>query len=211
MCAKGFVPEATIHLTKKVDQNEPYQMLKDSITYYKKHIYDKDRNKYFLQAGQLLHHLVADSFYHYWEGTPWEFYGKTQCPGQGAIACGYFVSTVLQDAGVPVDRIDLAEIASENMIKKLVLPKSIQHFVPFDLEKFIADIKTKGDALYVIGLDYHTGFISCEKGEVWFIHSSGFVKKEVALYSPTLMYNRYGVTGCISSDTTLLKRWLYNN
>ena len=159
-----------------------------------------------------MHHLVADSFYHFWEGTPWEFYGKTQCPQQGAIACGYFVSTVLQDAGVPVDRIDLAEIASENMIKKLVKPSSITHFVPFELEKFVATIKAKGDALYVIGLDYHTGFISCEKGAVWFIHSgSSGVVKELATASSPIVYNHYGVTGCLSSDTTFLKKWLYNN
>lgn len=155
---------------------------------------------------------MADSFYNFWEGTPWKFYGKTQCPKHGAIACGYFVSTVLQDAGVPVDRIDLAEIASENMIKKLVMQNSMQNFVPFDLQKFIETIKQKGDALYVIGLDYHTGFISCENGEVWFIHpSASGVIKELAVNSTPIIYNHYGVTGCLSSDTALLKKWLYNN
>ncbi len=102
---------------------------------------------------------------------------------------------MLQDVGVPVDRIDLAEIASENIIKKLVMPNSMQHFVPFDLQKFIETIKQKGDALYVVGLDYHTGFISCENGEVWFIHSSASeVIKELPVNSTPIIYNHYGIT-----------------
>jgi len=64
----------------------------------------------------------------------------------------------------------------------------------------------------VTGLDYHTGFISCENGEVWFINSSASgVIKELAVNSTPIIYNHYGVIGCLSSDIALLKKWLYNN
>lgn len=210
--AKGFVFETARAHWNQTNEREQYEVFKDSINQYKKAVYDQTGTIYFAKAGKLLHHLVADSFYTYWAGTPWDFSGKTQCPRKGAIACGYFVTAVLQDAGVPVNRIDLAEIASETMIKKLVQPKSIKHYVPFDLPQFIEDIKQRGDALYVIGLDYHTGFISFKNGQVWIIHSGvDGVVKELAEHASTLIYNRYGVTGCISSDTTLLRKWLYNS
>ena len=37
-----------------------------------------------------------------WLGTPWDFNGTCETPGSGKIACGYFVSTILRDAGFQV-------------------------------------------------------------------------------------------------------------
>ena len=39
-----------------------------------------------------------------WIGTKWDFNGITEVPQQGKIACGYFVTTVLRDAGLPAVR-----------------------------------------------------------------------------------------------------------
>ncbi|MBC7852151.1 MAG: hypothetical protein IAF94_01845, partial [Pirellulaceae bacterium] len=39
---------------------------------------------------------------HCWLGTPWDFNGTAKGPGGGKIACGYFVATVLKDAGFQV-------------------------------------------------------------------------------------------------------------
>lgn len=211
LSAEAFVHETVTMKFKPSVSVDLYTAFRDSIKSYKKLLYDKDKNIYYDKAGKLLHHLVADSFFHYWQGTPWDFYGKTQCPQKGSIACGYFVSTVLDHAGVPVDRVDLAEIASESMIKKVVSSPHIKHYVPFNLPQFAADIKSRGDALYIIGLDYHTGFISCEKGQVWIIHSGAEgVVKEAAGSANTLIYNQYGVTGCLTSDHALIKRWVDN-
>jgi hypothetical protein len=51
-----------------------------------------------------------------WIGTAWSFSGTSQTPQQGSIACGYFVTTVLQDGGVRLARVKLAQCASEQMI-----------------------------------------------------------------------------------------------
>src|ERR1700741_5295000 len=57
--------------------------------------------------------FLRDSLLPCWYGTPWGFYGTTEEPGQGTIACGYFVTTVLRDAGCSLQRIKLAQYPSE--------------------------------------------------------------------------------------------------
>src|SRR6188474_3208784 len=53
---------------------------------------------------QLLLNNIRDSLFTCWLGTPWDFYGTTQTPGKGKIACGYFVTTLLRDMGASVNR-----------------------------------------------------------------------------------------------------------
>lgn len=54
-----------------------------------------------------------------WHGTPWDFNGTTRTPRSGTIACGYFVNTVLQDAGFRLPRIKWSQMASEPITVKL--------------------------------------------------------------------------------------------
>src|SRR5579859_7168832 len=42
---------------------------------------------------------IRDTILPAWSGTPWDFYGTAERPREGTIACGYFVATVLRDAG----------------------------------------------------------------------------------------------------------------
>src|SRR5687768_1120080 len=63
-----------------------------------------------------------------WLGTPWDFNGTTETPQQGRIACGYFVSTVLRHAGFRVERVRLAQQASERIALTLSQPVEIQRF-----------------------------------------------------------------------------------
>ena len=55
----------------------------------------------------------------YWSGTGWDYNGVSRTPGQGSIACGYFVTTLLQDLGFSVERVRLAQAASSIMIGEL--------------------------------------------------------------------------------------------
>src|SRR5688500_17600336 len=52
------------------------------------------------EARAYLTQSVYNEVFPYWYGTGWDFNGTTETPGQGKIACGYFVSTVLRDAGL---------------------------------------------------------------------------------------------------------------
>jgi hypothetical protein len=147
-----------------------------------------------------------------WYGTDWDFYGTTQTPKVGQIACGYFVSTVLRDAGAKVQRVSMAQQASENIIKSLTTAKFIKRFSNIPIEKFVADIKNQGEGLYVVGLDNHVGFILRDGNEVWFVHSSygepSEVIKEKAIESLILSGSKYRVTGKISADDNFIIKWL---
>ena len=74
---------------------------------------------------------VRDELIPPWVGTEWAFYGTTQTPGEGEIACGYFVSTVLRDAGVKVERVKLAQQASEYIVKTFAEAEHVRRFRNF--------------------------------------------------------------------------------
>ena len=107
-----------------------------------------------------------------WYGTAWDFNGTTEAPRQGKIACGYFVSTVLRDAGWRVQRTRLAQQASENIILSLTTTGHIKRFRRVAIDDFVMAVKNWGSGVYVVGLDIHVGFIVNTGDEILFIHSS---------------------------------------
>lgn len=149
-----------------------------------------------------------------WIGTKWAYNGTTETPQKGNIACGYFVTTVLRDAGLSVARVRLAQCASEEMIKTLVGEKYITRFSNVDFKDFISFLLNNTDGLYVVGLDNHTGFILKDQFGAWFIHStfigSGKVQKEDANHSSILKNSNYKIVGKISGDDAALKKWIKN-
>lgn len=110
----------------------------------------------------------------YWKGAPWSFGGTTRNPKSGTIACGYFVTNTLSDFGIKIDRVFLAQQASSVMIKKLCT--DINFFTKRqDLENFI--LSKSRNTVYIVGLDFHTGFITRENKDTYFIHSN-YIKNE---------------------------------
>jgi len=147
-----------------------------------------------------------------WIGTPWSFNGTSQTPQKGSIACGYFVTTILRDAGLPLARIKLSQCASEQMIASLIQPKYIQRFSNIGMDVFLRSIEQQGYGLYIVGLDNHTGFIYNDGEEIYFIHSTFVgarnVQKEKASSSSVLQQSKYKVLGKLSTDERLLNRWI---
>ncbi len=148
----------------------------------------------------------------HWYGTFWSFNGTTQTPGRGSIACGYFVTTVLRDAGLAIQRSSLAQMPSEQMIQMLVAEKYIQRFSNRPLDKFIGKIQTSGRGLYIVGLDSHTGFLVNDENGIYFIHASGAypfcVISEKAANAAILKKSAYRIVGKISEDPAVLQHWL---
>src|SRR4029453_1954809 len=66
---------------------------------YKQYISNPDST-----SKQALINNIRDSLFVCWYGTAWDFNGITEEPGKGKIACGYFVTTILRDLGIPVKR-----------------------------------------------------------------------------------------------------------
>ena len=187
-----------------------YPKTLDSIKSIKKEL----KNKSIQKIGEEFTLLLTNKVFPYWYGTHWDFNGTTQKPNEGKIACGYFVTTTLRDVGLNINRVKLAQCASEEMIKNLVREDNIYRFSNKSIEEFESKLKQKGNALYVVGLDNHTGFVLFSDEGNYFIHASGIapfkVVKEKLTESRLLVKSKYRVVGKISSDKELLLNWIKN-
>lgn len=186
---------------------ENYPKTLDSIQTIRK----KLKNKSTEEKGKAFTNLMVDKIFPYWYGTPWNFNGTTQKPNEGKIACGYFVTTTIEDMGFPINRIKLAQCASEEMIKNLVSKENITRFSGISMEDFEKKIIKKGNGLYIIGLDNHTGFVQISDDGNYFIHSNGYfpqeVMKEKLSDSKIIAKSKYRVVGKISADKKFLNNW----
>lgn len=173
---------------------------------------EAERARILAHARALLIRSIYTEIFPAWYGTGWDFNGTTEVPQQGKIACGYFVSTVLRDAGWKVQRTRLAQQASENIILSLTTEPYVKRFRRTPIEDFVKSVKEWGPGIYVVGLDIHTGFIVNNGAEVYFVHSSYIdplmVVKETALDSKILQTSGYRVLGKITADDKLIERWL---
>jgi len=146
--------------------------------------------------------FLVDSLLPCWYGTQWDFNGTTEVPQQGKIACGYFVTTTLRDAGMKINRVKLAQCVSQNLLWDLC--KDFKKFSDKSLEYFVSAVEKTGYGLYIVGLDNHTGYIFNDGKDVWFIHSGVYppkcTLKEKAINSITLKNSRYRVFGRIVFD-----------
>ncbi len=159
-------------------------------------------------SKQLLHKIVP-----FWYGTVWDFNGYTAKPNQGTIACGYFVSTTLRDMGININRYKMAQQAAANEIYSITYNRKNRSILNPDnyssIEKMLEQLS---DGLYVVGLDYHVGYLWIDKHKYCFVHSSyidGKVLSEDALTSEAFGSNTY-YFGKISGNTELMQKWLQN-
>lgn len=155
--------------------------------------------------------LIDEDIYHYWAGTPWDFYGATRQPKTGTIACGYFVTNTLSDLGFKIDRVGLAEVRSGEMIKKLCV--GINSFKTVNnLRSYLA--KQPVNSIFVIGLDFHTGYIIKTAANCYFFHSN-YVKKEGVVkekidVSQALNASKFFMIGSLTANGILLRKWVAN-
>jgi hypothetical protein len=162
------------------------------------------------RAADALAGIVADRILPAWNGTPWSFSGTAQAPGSRPIACGYFVATALEDAGLRVERRRLAQQAAEDIVLSLVPAERVARFRRASLDTFLAAVARSGDGLYVVGLDYHVGFLLMRRGRAFFHHSSlqaGGVLREPAILSLALATSSYRVAGKLF-DREVARSWL---
>jgi hypothetical protein len=154
---------------------------------------------------------ITQDIFPVWLGTPWDFNGVTQIPGEGMIACGYFVTTVLRDAGFGVERAKLAQQASLKIIQVLCPKADIKDYGGIDVPELVRRMALLPKGLYVVGLDIHTGFILNGPKTVDFIHASygtpRVVVWENALKSKVLPQSKRFVLGRVDNDV-LLGKWL---
>lgn len=149
---------------------------------------------------------------HCWLGTPWDFHGTAKGPGEGKIACGYFVATVLKDAGFQVDRYQLAQQASENILRSFVPKESCSLSVGKDYQAFAKEVEGREPGIYVVGLDSHVAFLIVRSDGFRFIHSSGSkpwcVVDESRAEAGVLQRSKWRMLGNLTANPAVLRRWL---
>ncbi len=147
-----------------------------------------------------------------WLGHPWDFNGTATIPGEGKIACGYFVSTIMRDAGFKINRIRVAQQPSQNIIRTFV-----DHSENYEIKtntpytNYVDHINKKYEGIHIIGLDKHVAFIVIKDGKMRFIHSGG-LKRQVVDEDRTnaysLEHSNYRVISNISRNRNVLRKWI---
>lgn len=193
---------------------QQYVRLKETIKRKKRSFRDLfkwDRGRGIQESKSFLYHALNDSIFHYWYGTPWDFNGTTQEPGNGLIACGYFVTTTLRDAGIPLQRVYLAQQRAGDIINQLCKPASIKTVYSGEALQTYLDQYPDG-SLLLIGLDKHVGFLSKENGKTYFIHANYLgdrtvVKEEIG-DSEAIFHSSIFALGDILGNDSLLQKWI---
>lgn len=164
-------------------------------------------------AKNYIHVTLSDSIWSHWYGTLWDFNGTTESPGDGYIACGYFVSTTLRHVGYNVDRVALAQQAASVIITTMCGKGKTKVIGNNDKEALEDYMLSQKDGIYICGLDSHVGFIE-KKGElVYFVHSSGLysqlkVVKEELKYSAAIGFSQAYYVGDLLANTSNLEKWI---
>lgn len=168
----------------------------------------KEKNEILNQARRFLNGILPDKIFPAWYGTLWSFYGDTESPLKGSIACGSFVEKVLKHTGFQIDNRMSAQ-PSEYIIMNMVNDNRIERFSNIPVERFNEAVEKKGEGIYIVGLDHHVGFLYIHRGKYRFVHSHGYlcVLPEVPSLSPTLRKSEYRVIGKLF-DNEMIERWL---
>lgn len=153
-----------------------------------------------------------NNYFEVWYGTQWDFNGHTQTPKDGKIACGYFITTTLRDMGFKIPRIKWAQLASESMIKNMTT--DIKRFHNAPMKDVVDYIQSKGEGLYIVGLDCHVGYIYYYKKKMTFVHSNYYkpligVMSEPLIGKNPLNDSKYRVIGKIL-DKNMVIKWIKN-
>ena len=162
----------------------------------------------------LFTNLLVNQIIPYWYQTPWSFEGHTAIPKEGTIACGYFVSTTLKDAGLNINRYKLAQQNPFNEASTLALNKPV---IEIHNETIAANIKELQQRLksgiYFIGFaQSHVGYLFKQKEQLFVIHSDYLsaegVRIEAVEQSAVFgMFHQLYIAE-ISTNELFLKKWL---
>jgi hypothetical protein len=147
-----------------------------------------------------------------WRGTAYDFNGVAEGPGDGGVACGYFVSTVLRDAGFKVNRYTLAQQPSANIMRSFVEREACELRVGVGYEEYVDWFENQELGIYLMGLDTHVGFVVNEGEGMRFLHSSGIeaagVVEETRGNANAIKWSNWRMLGRFSGEPKVIRMWL---
>jgi hypothetical protein len=196
----------------KLRPSEPYNLVCQRAKTMRRKLASEAIDK----VGSEFETVLLNEIIPHWYGTEWDFNGHTNMPGEGQVACGYFVSTTLQHLGINVNRYHLAQQTPHDEAKSLADGSEVIEISGESTTENLANIKaTLDEGICFVGLgNSHVGFLIKRRGELFFAHSSylspGAVTIELAAKSPVFCaYNRYYIVE-LSNNRAFLKKWLKN-
>jgi len=203
---------------RKSEIAEGYDDVRTRFLHVHEELRKRPRSEALKAVEEMLPYALAGVAFPPWLGTEWNFYGASKKPGEGSIACGYFVAATLYAVGLNVKitletgdkrHYRLVGSTSEEIIKNLVSPSSIKRFSNRPLSEVVDKVKEVGSGIYVIGLDCHVAFLAYEKDEpVWLWRSkpNHEVRLEKPEDDPLVARSRYRIIGKLALRTA--EMWL---
>jgi len=205
---KKFIPDPISYEKLKADLANERQLLRTKFINART---AQEQNEVINQACALLEDMMPKMM-RCWLGHPWDFNGTATVPGEGKIACGYYVSVIMRDAGFKVHRIRLAQQPSQQILKTFLPEKRdlrINSGIPYD--EYTATLETKYEGISIVGLDKHVAFVVVKNGEMRFIHSGGLLRQVVDEAKPdaySLKVSSYRVIGNLTRNRDMLQKWI---
>lgn len=202
-------------LKSENDSLKSYGLVKSQIKSVKLELKNKELS--IDSISNVFTHSLINRIIPFWEGTEWSFEGHTSIPKKGKIACGYFVSTTLKDAGINLNRYKLAQQSPIDEAKSLAPNNQVIEISENSIEENISMINnTLKDGIHFIGFDAsHVGYIFKENGQLYLIHSNYMDYKgvEIEKIEDSIVfasYNKFYLAE-ISTNEQLMKSWITGN
>lgn len=166
--------------------------------------------RYAALEAELLHRI--DKIFASWIGSRWGLgMPQSTVPNKGKTNCGVFVAVVLRDAGFRLPIWKFNRQVAYHGIKSLAPRSKIRYLHGTSMKTFTERVRAMGPGLYLIGLDFHIGFLRVKpSGEVRFVHGSYITHKvmdEPAQSAVPIVQSRYRMVGKILQPA-LLRAWL---
>lgn len=213
------LPSQSAKGKKHSPQPERYSLLKDDLKIRQDRLSLKfneakspsEKEAILLDSRQLLETVIPEMM-RCWLGTPWDYNGTCSAPGAGNIACGYFVTTIMRDAGFSLHRSKLAQQASQTILGAFVPRSQMEIRSEMEYAKFCEMLLAMPSGIYIVGLDKHVGFVLHDGQQLRFIHSSGSapwcVVDESTAEASALRNSHYRVVGNVTTQQATIEKWL---
>jgi len=153
-----------------------------------------------------------DRLFASWIGSRWGLgLPQSTVPNKGKTNCGLFVAVVLRDAGFRLPIWKFNRQVAYHGIKSLSPRSQIRFLHRTSMQTFTERVRAMGPGLYLIGLDFHIGFLRVKRsGDVRFVHGSYIthrVMDEPAQTAAPIVQSRYRMVGKILQPR-MLRAWL---
>lgn len=171
---------------------------------------EKQKQEIIATAATYFEEAIAIDVVHYWYGTSFDKEGMAKNPNEGKIACSYFITTVLKDAGLKVNRVKLAQQSAQNIAKTLCNANKMKRLTtPSEVKNYV---QKNGKGLYVIGFSFHVGFLYHDGMNSYLIHASPLPPGTVARLpidgARSFDYSKFYDVGKLSDNKNLIRKWL---